>query len=78
MAKELGFKTFFGALHMLNWDQNNQPEPNAAIEKLTARIHPGAVVLLHNTSSTNARIIDELLTRWEQMGYTFASLKELS
>ena len=78
MAKELGFKTFFWSLAYADWDQNNQPEPNAAIEKLTARIHPGAVVLLHNTSSTNAHIIDELLTRWEQMGYTFASLKELS
>lgn len=78
MAKELGYKTFFWSLAYADWDQNNQPEPNAAIEKLTARIHPGAVVLLHNTSSTNASIIDELLTRWEQMGYTFASLEELS
>ena len=78
MAQELGYSTFFWSLAYADWDQNNQPEPNAAIEKLTARIHPGAVVLLHNTSSTNAHIIDELLTRWEQMGYTFASLKELS
>ena len=60
---------------MLTGTKNNQPNTNAAIRKLTARIHPGAVVLLHNTSSTNAHIIDELLTRWEQMGYTFASIQ---
>ena len=42
------------------------------------RIHPGAIVLLHNTSSTNAEILDELLTKWEEMGYEFHSLKELT
>lgn len=41
------------------------------------RIHNGAIVLLHSTSRTNAEILDELLTRWEDMGYTFASLEDL-
>ena len=45
--------------------------------KLTGRIHPGAVVLLHNTSKTNGEILDELLTKWEEMGYHFASLDDL-
>ena len=44
---------------------------------LTGRIHPGAVVLLHNTSKTNGEILDELLTKWEEMGYTFGKLEEL-
>ena len=38
---------------------------------------PGAIVLLHSTSKTNAEILDELLTKWEEMGYTFGSLKQL-
>ena len=44
----------------------------------TGRIHPGAIVLLHNTSSTNAEILDELLTKWEEMGYSFGSLDQLA
>ena len=48
-----------------------------AFKKLLGRIHPGAVVLLHSTSSTNAQILDELLTKWEEMGYTFGTLEEL-
>ena len=40
-------------------------------------IHDGAIVLLHSTSRTNAEILDELLSKWEQMGYRFASLEEL-
>ena len=49
-----------------------------AFDKLLKRIHPGAVVLLHSTSSTNAQILDELLTKWEEMGYHFAPLSELA
>ena len=30
------------------------------------------------TSSTNAAILDELLTKWEEMGYHFAPLSELA
>ena len=41
------------------------------------RTHNGAVVLLHSTSTTNAAILDELLTRWKEMGYRFASVEEL-
>ena len=77
MAKELGYKTFFWSLAYVDWYQDNQPDPQEAIAKLTKRIHPGAIVLLHSTSSTNAQILDELLDKWEEMGYSFHSLNEL-
>ena len=35
------------------------------------------MILLHSTSATNAEILDELLTKWENMGYRFASVEEL-
>ena len=77
MAKELGYKSFFWSLAYVDWYQDNQPDPQEAIAKLTKRIHPGAIVLLHSTSSTNAQILDELLSKWEEMGYSFHSLNEL-
>lgn len=78
MAKEMGYHTFFWSLAYVDWYQDNQPDPSEAIDKLTRRIHPGAIVLLHSTSSTNAQILDELLTKWEEMGYSFHSLEELT
>ena len=78
MAKELGYSTFFWSLAYVDWIQEQQPSKEEAFEKLLPRIHPGAIVLLHNTSSTNGAILDQLLTRWEEMGYGFASLKELT
>ena len=77
MAKELGYRTVFWSLAYVDWYQDDQPTREQAFSKLLPRIHPGAIVLLHTTSATNAEILDELLTKWEQMGYRFASLDEL-
>ena len=77
MAKELGYATFFWSLAYVDWNVNDQPSREEALSKLTSRIHPGAIVLLHNTSKTNGEVLDELLTKWEEMGYSFAPLSEL-
>lgn len=77
MAKDLGYSTFFWSLAYVDWNVDAQPSHEEAMKKLTGRVHPGAVVLLHNTSKTNAEVLDELLTEWEEMGYTFGSLEEL-
>ena len=77
MAKSLGYHTFFWSLAYVDWYENDQPTHEEAFDKLLSRIHPGAIVLLHNTSKTNAEILDELLTRWKEMGYEFKSLNNL-
>ncbi|MCI9068135.1 MAG: delta-lactam-biosynthetic de-N-acetylase [Lachnospiraceae bacterium] len=77
MAKDMGYSTFFWSLAYVDWYENDQPTKEEAFEKLLGRIHPGAVVLLHSTSKTNGEILDELLTRWEEMGYRFDSLEHL-
>lgn len=78
MANDLGYTTFFWSLAYVDWLQDKQPTKEEAFSKLLTRIHPGAVVLLHNTSSTNGAILDELLTKWEEMGYHFAPLSDLA
>ena len=77
MAKELGYHTFFWSLAYVDWNVDSQPTKEQAFDKLLPRIHPGAIVLLHSTSKTNGEIMDELLTKWEEMGYRFAPLSEL-
>ena len=73
----MGYRTVFWSLAYADWDNEHQPDPDAAVEKLNSRIHDGAVILLHATSKTNAEILDRLLTGWEEMGYRFAPLTEL-
>lgn len=77
MAQKLGYRTVFWSLAYVDWYQDNQPTDEQAFSKLLPRIHPGAVVLLHSTSQTNARILDTLLSKWEEMGYSFGTLDEL-
>ena len=77
MAKDLGYKTVFWSLAYVDWNNDSQPTRQQAFDKLLPRTHNGAVVLLHSTSQTNAEILDELLTKWKEEGYTFASIDTL-
>ena len=77
MAKQLGYKTVFWSLAYVDWNNDKQPTAEYAFSKLLPRTHNGAVVLLHSTSQTNAAILDELLTKWESLGYTFGTVDEL-
>ncbi len=77
MAQELGYHTVFWSLAYVDWINDKQPTQQEAFSKLIPRIHNGAVVLLHSTSATNGEILDELLTRWKELGYTFGTIEEL-
>ena len=76
-AQQLGYTTVFWSLAYVDWNTDAQPSAEEAYAKLLPRIHDGAIVLLHSTSATNAAILDDLLTKWEEMGYTFAPLTQL-
>ena len=76
-AKFLGYRTVFWSLAYVDWQNDRQPTDEEAFSKLLPRTHDGAVILLHSTSETNARILDALLTKWESMGYRFESIDHL-
>ena len=76
-AQAAGYQTVFWSLAYADWDNDRQPNPDEAVEKLNRRIHDGAVVLLHGTSKTNAEILHRLLSGWQDMGYRFEPITEL-
>ena len=77
MASALGYKTLFWSLAYVDWNNHSQPSREQAMSKLLPRIHNGAVVLLHSTSQTNAEVLDEVLTEWKKMGYSFGDISEI-
>ena len=77
MAKELGYQTVFWSLAYVDWNNDAQPTAETAMSKLLPRTHPGAVVLLHSTSRTNAEILEQLIGKWKEEGYAFGTLNEL-
>ena len=76
-AHALGYTTVFWSLAYVDWYENEQPTREDALNLLNRRIHPGAIVLLHSTSKTNAKILAELIRGWKAEGYEFCSLEEL-
>ena len=75
-ASSLGYMTVFWSLAYADWDNDKQPDPTYAKNLLLENTHNGAIVLLHPTSKTNADILDDLLTAWENEGYRFGSLTD--
>ena len=77
LAQKLGYKTVFWSLAYVDWNNDSQPTLEQAFNKLLPRTHPGAVILLHSTSKTNAEILGELIEKWKAEGYRFGTLEEL-
>lgn len=77
LASEMGYTTVFWSLAYVDWYQDRQPSEEEAYKKMVPRIHPGAIVLLHSTSETNAKVLDQLISKWKQLGYSFKSLDQL-
>lgn len=76
-ATELGYATFFWSFAYADWDNNKQPDPEEALQKILAHTHNGEILLLHPNSETNVIILDQLLDEWKSQGYRFGSLEEI-
>lgn len=76
-ASGLGYKTILWSVTYVDWDTKKQPTKAYAFEKLLPRLHPGAILMLHSTSSTNADILHDLIAECHKLGYSFKSLDEL-
>ena len=64
LTQELGYRSVFWSFAYVDWNVDSQPNPDEAFGKITAATHPGAVVLLHAVSSTNAGILGDVLDYW--------------
>ena len=68
-AKQLGYTTVLWSFAYYDWDVNKQPDTAQAIEKITSKVHPGAVYLLHAVSKTNTEILGSVIDYWHENGY---------
>lgn len=76
-AKKLGYKTVFWSIAYADWDNNAQMSESKAKEKIMSNIHNGAIILLHPTSATNVKILEDIIIELKNMGYRFGSLDEI-
>ena len=77
VLNELGFKCVFWSLAFADGDVDNQKGAQYACDTVLARLHPGAVILLHSVSSDNAGALADIIDSAVSKGYAFRSLEEL-
>lgn len=73
---EMGFTCVFWSLAYSDWDLNNQKGADYALQTVTERLHPGAVILLHAVSPDNANALGSIIDTARSMGYEFRSLSD--
>ena len=69
-AQALGYKTIFWSGAHVDWLVNDQPDPQTALDKLTSQAHGGEILLLHSVSSTNTKILGDLIDAFRAKGFT--------
>lgn len=77
LVSSLGYTSVFWSLAYSDWDLDNQKGKDYAVETVSARFHPGAVILLHSISPDNAAALPEIIDKAREQGYEFKSLTQL-
>ncbi len=77
ITKDLGYKTIFWSMAYVDFDVNNQPGADYVINHFEKYHHKGAIILMHNVSSSNAEALRTVIENLKAKGYRFASLNEL-
>jgi peptidoglycan-N-acetylmuramic acid deacetylase len=60
-----------------DWDNSDQMSEEKALDKIMRNLHNGEVMLLHPTSSTNVKIMKNLITELKNQGYKFGRVDEI-
>lgn len=68
IAAQNGHHSVFWSFAYNDWDNANQPDVTEALEKVTARLHPGAVYLFH-PMETNSTILNDFIANAKNAGY---------
>jgi len=75
-AKASGYKTILWSIAYKDW-QKEQPSHSEAFKRILPNLHPGAILLLHTTSTTNVAVLPELIDKCREFGYEFKGLDQL-
>lgn len=77
LVQSLGYKSVFWSLAYSDWDTSAQKGKDYAFNTVTARLHPGAIILLHSVSADNAAALGDIIDYALSQGYVFKPLTEL-
>lgn len=78
LTSDLGYKTIFWSMAYMDFDVNKQPGVDYVVKHFEKYHHSGAIILMHNVSSSNAEALETVIVNMKNKGYRFASLNEIN
>lgn len=73
VALEQGYRSVFWSMAYEDWDPAKQPGAEKSFQFINSNVHPGAVILLHAVSQSNAEALDRIVKELKQQGYVFST-----
>jgi len=73
ITRDLGYSSIFWSFAYADWDVDSQPDEEEAYRKIVDSTHPGAIILLHAVSKTNADILGRVIDEVKKQGYEFTT-----
>ncbi len=77
ITKELGYTTMFWSMAYQDWLVDAQPGKEAAYKHVMDNVHPGALILLHAVSQSNAEALGDVILDLKAEGYSFGTIDEI-
>lgn len=72
VTHEQKYLSLFWSFAYRDWEVDNQPDNQTALNKMTSQLHGGAIYLLHAVSKTNTEVLGTFIDTAETQGYTFS------
>ena len=74
VADELGYQTIQWSIDSLDWQNLSKEE---LVNRVTSRVHKGAIVLFHNNGLHTADALPEIIDYFHKHGYRIVPISEL-
>lgn len=78
LISSMGMTSVFWSSAYADWDVNKTKGAQYAFDTVTARLHPGAILLLHSVSPDNAAALGNIIDWARNNGYVFKSLNDIN
>ena len=77
LVNSMGLTSVFWSCAYADWDVNSTKGGHYAFDTVTARLHPGAIILLHSVSPDNTEALGNIIDWARNNGYVFKSLNDI-
>lgn len=78
VIQDMGYTSVFWSIAYYDYDVNDQPGKAYVVDHFDTYHHNGSIVLMHNTSESNAQALGDVLDLLRTEGYRFGTLTELN